>query len=91
MEERVGRNEELPDGGLLAAKVGGKAVVVLRSNGALRAYGGHCTHYDGPLANGLLHDGRLVCPWHGGTFDAATGDLLEPPPLAGLAALPVRV
>jgi len=91
MEERVGRDEELAEGGLLEANVGGKTVVVLRSDGRLRAYGGRCTHYDGPLAKGLLHDGRLVCPWHGGTFDAATGDLLEPPPLSALVALSVRV
>ena len=52
---------------------------------------GRCPHYDGPLAQGLLHDGRLVCPWHQGTFDARSGDLLEPPPLSGLAAFPVRI
>ncbi len=50
-----------------------------------------CPHYDGPLPKGLLHDGRLICPWHQGTFDALTGDLLEPPPLAGLTTFAVRV
>ena len=91
MEHRVARDDELPEGGLLEVDAGGKKVLLLRNDGELRAYGARCPHYDGPLAQGLLHDGRLTCPWHQGTFDAATGDLLEPPPLAGLTPFAVRV
>jgi NADPH-dependent 2,4-dienoyl-CoA reductase/sulfur reductase-like enzyme/nitrite reductase/ring-hydroxylating ferredoxin subunit len=91
MEHRVASGDELPEGRLLEVDAGGKKVLLLRQDGVLRAYGARCPHYDAPLAHGLLHDGRLVCPWHQGTFDARTGDLLEPPPLAGLTALAVRV
>ena len=75
MEERVGRDDELAEGALREVTVGGKKVALLRRQGELRAYGGRCPHYDGPLGKGLLHDGRLICPWHGGTFDATTGRL----------------
>ncbi len=91
MEHRVARDDELPEGSPLEADAGGKKVLLLRQDGVLHAYGARCPHYDGPLARGLLHDGRLVCPWHQGTFDARTGDLLEPPPLAGLTPFAVRV
>jgi len=91
MEEKVAGADELREGELREVQVGGKKVLLLRCDGAVRAFGSRCPHYDGPLAKGLLHDGRLVCPWHQGTFDARTGDLLEPPPLSGLTAFAVRV
>ena len=91
MEERVARAADLRDGELREVEVGGKKCLLLSCDGALRAFGARCTHYDGPLAKGLLHDGRLVCPWHHGTFDARTGDLLDPPPLSGLTPFDVRV
>jgi NADPH-dependent 2,4-dienoyl-CoA reductase/sulfur reductase-like enzyme/nitrite reductase/ring-hydroxylating ferredoxin subunit len=91
MEDKVARADELREGELREVQVGGKKVVLLRCDGAVRAYGARCPHYDGPLPKGLLHDGRLVCPWHQGTFDACTGDLLEPPPLSGLTAFAVRI
>jgi len=91
MEDKVARADELGEGELREVQVGGKKVLLLRHDGLLHAYGARCPHYDGPLAKGLLHDGRLMCPWHQGTFDAATGDLLEPPPLAGLTTFAVRV
>jgi NADPH-dependent 2,4-dienoyl-CoA reductase/sulfur reductase-like enzyme/nitrite reductase/ring-hydroxylating ferredoxin subunit len=91
MEDKVARVDELADDELREVEVGGKKVLLLRSDGVVRAFGARCPHYDAPLAQGLLHDGRLVCPWHGGAFDARTGDLLEPPPLSGLAPLAVRI
>ena len=90
MEDKVARDDELAEGELREVRVGGKKVLLLRCEGTLRAFGARCPHYDGPLAEGLLHDGRLMCPWHQGTFDALTGDLLEPPPLSGLSAFAVR-
>jgi apoptosis-inducing factor 3 len=91
MEAKVARADDVRDGELREVEVGGKKCLLLNCDGELRAFGARCTHYDGPLAKGLLHHGRLVCPWHQGTFDARTGDLLEPPPLSGLTRFDVRV
>ena len=91
MEHTVARLTDLPAGALREVDAGGTKVLLIGGADGVRAFGARCPHYDGPLAEGLLHDGRLICPWHGGTFDAHTGDLLEPPPLAGLAPLTVRV
>ncbi len=50
-----------------------------------------CPHAKGPLEKGVVCNGRLVCPWHTGTFELATGKLLEPPPLRDLKRYPVRL
>jgi NADPH-dependent 2,4-dienoyl-CoA reductase/sulfur reductase-like enzyme/nitrite reductase/ring-hydroxylating ferredoxin subunit len=91
MEEMVGRVGELRDGELREVRVGGKKVLLLLWEGTVHAYGATCPHYGAPLAEGLLHDGRVVCPWHQGAFDARSGDLVEPPPLAGLPRYAVRI
>jgi NADPH-dependent 2,4-dienoyl-CoA reductase/sulfur reductase-like enzyme/nitrite reductase/ring-hydroxylating ferredoxin subunit len=91
MEEMVGRVDELPDGALREIRVGGKKVLLFKWDGSVYAYGASCPHYGGPLPEGLLHDGRVMCPWHQGTFDARSGDLLEPPPFAGLPRYAVRI
>ncbi|HMK93369.1 MAG TPA: FAD-dependent oxidoreductase [Thermoleophilia bacterium] len=91
MEEMVGRLDDLPEGAMREVSVGGKKVLLLKSDGAVRAYGARCPHYDAHLAEGLLHDGRIVCPLHQSTFQADTGDLLEPPALSGLPQFTVRV
>ncbi len=50
-----------------------------------------CPHAKAPLEQGAVCNGRLVCPWHTGTFELATGALLEPPPLRDLKRYPVRL
>ena len=50
-----------------------------------------CPHAKAPLEKGAVCNGRLVCPWHAGTFELATGTLLEPPPLRDLKRYPIRL
>ena len=50
-----------------------------------------CPHAKAPLIEGHVCDGRLICPWHMGTFALPTGALLEPPPMQALTTYPVRV
>lgn len=42
--------------------------------GTLRALSGVCIHRGGPLGQGQLHDGRVMCPYHMWEFDCATGE-----------------
>ena len=51
-----------------------------------------CPHYKAPMAKGTLSvDGRLMCPWHGACFNAATGDIEDGPSVDGLLTFPVRL
>jgi NADPH-dependent 2,4-dienoyl-CoA reductase/sulfur reductase-like enzyme/nitrite reductase/ring-hydroxylating ferredoxin subunit len=61
--------------------VDGKPVIVVRTNGGVRAVGGRCTHYGGPLGEGLFDGERIHCPWHHAVFDIATGEAVGAPAL----------
>ena len=64
---------DLPEGGLLAGHFQGDPVVLVRKSEGIFALGGKCTHYGGPLGEGLF-DGEVVrCPWHHACFRPETG------------------
>ena len=72
---------ELPDGAKLVGHVAQEAVLLVRSGADIFAIGAHCTHYSGPLADGLVVDGAVRCPWHHACFDLRTGEALRAPAL----------
>ena len=55
------------------------SVVAIRTNGAIRVLAGRCSHMSGPLSDGELADGCLVCPWHGSVFRVADGSVARGP------------
>ncbi|SAL66261.1 FAD-dependent pyridine nucleotide-disulfide oxidoreductase [Caballeronia peredens] len=59
-------------------------ILLIRDGDAVRAYGADCPHAGGPLEEGAICNGRIVCPWHKGTFEVRDGSLVEPPPLKAL-------
>jgi NADPH-dependent 2,4-dienoyl-CoA reductase/sulfur reductase-like enzyme/nitrite reductase/ring-hydroxylating ferredoxin subunit len=83
--------DRLADGQMEQVEAGTRKVLLLRIGEEYHAYASRCPHYQAPLAKGLLHDGRVLCPWHQSVFDAVTGDLLDPPALAALPEFGVRV
>ncbi|PIE31510.1 NAD(FAD)-dependent dehydrogenase [candidate division KSB3 bacterium] len=70
---------------------GGEILLVKTSNGTISALGAHCTHYDAELANGVLVEDTIVCPWHQACFCAKTGDLKHPPALDSLPSYEVEI
>jgi NADPH-dependent 2,4-dienoyl-CoA reductase/sulfur reductase-like enzyme/nitrite reductase/ring-hydroxylating ferredoxin subunit len=76
---------ELADGGKLLGHVRDDAVLLVRRGAEIFAVGAHCTHYHGPLADGLVVGETVRCPWHHACFDLRTGEALRPPALGPVA------
>src|SRR5687767_9578182 len=70
---------DLTDGGLIQGRVGDAAVLVARRGSEIFAIGANCTHYGGPLAQGLMVDDTVRCPWHHACFSLRTGEALRAP------------
>lgn len=75
---------ELSDGGMLVGHVEGTSVLLVRRGEDIFAIGSECTHYNGPLAEGLVVGDTIRCPWHHARFDLRTGEAV-----AALALAPV--
>src|SRR6187200_3761471 len=75
----------LADGGMLVGHVGGEDILLARRGDELFAVGAHCTHYHGPLAEGLLVGDTVRCPWHHACFSLETGEALRAPALDPVA------
>ena len=77
--------DTLADGAMLAGHVGDDAVLLARRGNEFFAIGATCTHYNGPLAEGLMVDDTVRCPWHHACFSLRTGEALHAPALAPVA------
>jgi NADPH-dependent 2,4-dienoyl-CoA reductase/sulfur reductase-like enzyme/nitrite reductase/ring-hydroxylating ferredoxin subunit len=75
------QESDLAEGAMLAGHAEGEPVLLARQGGQVYAIGATCTHYGGPLAEGLLGDGTVHCPWHHACFDLATGRAVGAPAL----------
>src|SRR5258707_13884077 len=73
---------ELADGALLAGHVGDEQVLLARAGKDVFAVAAHCSHYHGPLAEGLLVGDTVRCPWHHACFSLRTGEALHAPALS---------
>src|SRR5215831_14198838 len=71
----------IPDGGKLLGAVGEEEVLVVRSGTEIFAVSAHCTHYHGPLAEGLIVGDEVRCPWHHACFSLRSGEALRAPAL----------
>jgi nitrite reductase (NADH) small subunit len=71
---RVGAADEAPaEGELLRVEAGGLQICVAGVDGELRALDNLCPHRQGPLDEGWIENGEVVCPWHGWCFNPDTG------------------
>ncbi len=75
----------LRDGDMLLGHVDDEDVVLARSGNEIFAVGAHCTHYHGPLADGIVVDRTVRCPWHHACFSLETGDAVRAPALDPIA------
>lgn len=72
---------DLRDGSMVSGKVDGEEVVLGPRGDEFFAIGAHCTHYGGPLAEGLMVGETVRCPWHHACFSLRNGEALRAPAL----------
>jgi len=83
--------DTLADGKMLAGHVGEDAVLLARRGNEFFAIGATCTHYNGPLAEGLMVDDTVRCPWHHACFSLRTGQAVRAPALGPVACWSTEV
>lgn len=81
---------ELPEGGTLLGHAHGEAVLLARVGGEVLAVGATCTHYGGPLAEGLVVGDTVRCPRHHACFSLRTGEAERAPALNPIACFEVE-
>ncbi len=75
---------QLAQDATLLGRVGDQAVLLARAGEELFAVSATCTHYGGPLAEGLRCGDTIRCPWHHACFNLRTGVPLRAPALNAL-------
>src|SRR5262249_4598205 len=78
------------DGEPLLGHANGEAVLLVRRGDEFLAIGATCTHYGGPLAEGLIDGDEVRCPWHHACFSLRTGEAIRAPALSPVACWTVE-
>src|SRR6476469_44575 len=81
---------DLAPGKMLTGVVGDEEVLLVRTPKGISAISTHCTHYHGPLAEGLVVGETVRCPWHHACFDLKSGDAVGAPALNPIASYEVQ-
>jgi NADPH-dependent 2,4-dienoyl-CoA reductase/sulfur reductase-like enzyme/nitrite reductase/ring-hydroxylating ferredoxin subunit len=89
-EHDGGGSQEVAEGAKREVTVGGEKLLLSRIAGRCHAIGATCPHAGGPLAEGVIHDGAVICPWHKAAFRLDTGARTEPPAVDDVPCHAVR-
>ena len=68
---------------------GDKQICVANVDGEIHAMENTCLHRGGPLGQGVIESGKVICPWHGWAWDPKTGQAQAPD--AKVAVYPVKI
>jgi nitrite reductase (NADH) small subunit len=88
---RIASKADLPGSGEAREfAIGEKTICVANCDGALSAMDNVCLHRGGPLGQGVVEDGKVICPWHGWQYDPKTGEAAHNR-AAKVAVYPIKV
>jgi len=68
----------------------GKMICIVNTSGTLSAMDNECLHQGGSLGQGMVEDGKVVCPWHAWKYDPKTGVAVDHPDMK-LKTYPIKV
>jgi 3-phenylpropionate/trans-cinnamate dioxygenase ferredoxin subunit len=88
---KVARADEIQPGQKQIVEVDGVLVVLVNLDGRYFALEDVCTHDGGPVGDGELSEGQLICPRHGAHFDVRTGAALSLPAIDPVPTFEVRL
>ena len=91
MMVRIGKADEVADGGMRVFDVAGTKVNVASSDGRLYAFDDNCTHMGCSLANGRLEGAIVTCGCHGSQFDVSTGAVKRGPAQRPVRSRTIRI
>src|SRR5690242_5786572 len=83
--------ESLAENTPLLGHFEGEPVILVRQGEKIFAIGATCTHYSGPLAEGLVVGETIRCPWHHARFSLRTGEAEAAPALNPVACFAVHM
>lgn len=86
----VAASDQVGEGTMMRARKDGADVLLVRQHGRLHALAHSCSHMGGPLSEGTLKDGSIVCPWHGSEFALEDGRVLNGPATQAQPVFEVR-
>ena len=71
---KIAAKSELPSTGEAREfACGDKMICVANIDGTLTAMDNVCLHRGGPLGQGVADGGKVICPWHGWSYDVRSG------------------
>jgi nitrite reductase/ring-hydroxylating ferredoxin subunit len=85
------KTDTLQSGHGVQSSIAGKVLAVFNIEGKFYAIDDTCTHAGASLAEGPVAGTVVTCPWHGATFDIATGAVLSDPAYEGVQSYSVKV
>lgn len=86
----IGTVPLVAEGETARVDVAGTVVAITRSKDQLCAFQEFCTHRCGPLSEGKVENGQVICPWHGSRFSTATGKVAQGPAKVDLRTFPIE-
>ena len=87
----VAKTTDIKPGEIKSLTVNGESVLIANWQGTLFATQDVCTHDNGTLSDGVLVDGEIECPRHGGRFNPLTGAATQMPAMFPIKTFPVKV
>ena len=88
----VATKSDVPAGTVQVYEVDGVSICLANLDGeSFYAIDNLCTHDGGPLGEGTLSNGTVVCPRHGARFDLKTGAVRALPAVRPVKTYPVSI